>query len=138
MRIVLDTNIWLSGLFWEGEANKIIKLGEKGRIKIIISKEIISEIIDVLNKETKFQKFLENRDEKIEDMIRTILFITDLVYLKTKINIIKEHSADNMILETALDGKAKYIVSYNNHLLNLRQFKNIKIIKPDEFLEIFK
>lgn len=138
MKVVLDTNIWLSGLFWKREASKIIELAEKERIKVIISEEIILEIIDVLNKEIRFQKFLKNKNQNIEDLIRNILNISELIKTHTKLDIIKEHPADNIILEVALDGKVNYIISYNRHVLNLREFRGIKIMPPGEFLEIIK
>ena len=140
MKVVLDTNVWLSAVFWEGEANKIIeKVSKKEREKfeIIISREIISEIIEVLNKEAKFQKFIENRKQSIEELIRTILSITTLIETKTKIELIKEHPKDNIILEIAFDGKVDYIVSYDKHILNLLEFRGIKITSPTEFLKVF-
>lgn len=136
MKVVLDINIWLSGLFWSGEANRIIELAEKRKIDVIISKEIILEITEVLNKEAKFQRFIKDRKQKIEDLIRTILTIGKLVDTTTKIEIIREHPADNIILELALDGKADYIISYNKHVLNLREFRGIKVVTPKEFLKI--
>ncbi len=59
IRVVLDTNVWLSGLFWEGEAAKIIELSEKKKIIPLVNEEILQEIVNVLNREIKFQKFLE-------------------------------------------------------------------------------
>ena len=41
-----------------------------------------------------------------------------------------------MILETALEGAADYLVSYDNHLLVLKEFKGVKIVKPEEFLSL--
>jgi len=55
-----------------------------------------------------------------------------LVIIENKLNIIKEHPADNIFLDTALVGNADYIVTYDNHLLNLKEFRGIKIIKPEE------
>ncbi len=136
MKIVLDTNIWLSAVFWEGEASKLIELAEEKRIDIIISKDILSEIIKVLNKETKFQKFLENRNQSIEDLTRTVLSIAKLIETKTKLDVIKIHPADNIILEAALDARADYIISYNNHILNILEFRGIKIMNPTDFLKM--
>lgn len=138
MKAVLDTNVWLSAIFWEGEANKIIEKVEKEKFEIIISREIISEIIEVLNKEAKFQKFIENRKQSTEELIRTILSIATLTETKTKIELIKEHPKDNIILEAAFDGKANYIVSYDKHILNLLEFREIKAVSPTEFLKILK
>ncbi|MCX6750343.1 MAG: putative toxin-antitoxin system toxin component, PIN family [Candidatus Pacearchaeota archaeon] len=60
MKVVLDTNVWLSGIFWDGEASKIIEKAEKKDIQIIISEDILSEIVNILNRESKFQKYILN------------------------------------------------------------------------------
>ena len=135
MRVVLDTNIWLSGIFWQGNPYKIIKLGEQRKIEILITKEILEEIIHVLNREEKFQKFIEDRKLSIENLIRTILSIANLIETKSKIIFIKEDPDDDKFLEAAVDGKAEYIISGDRHLLDLTQFDKIRIVKAREFLE---
>ena len=136
MKIVLDTNVWLSGIFWDGEASKILEKAEKKDIQIIISEDILSEIIKVLNRESKFQKYILNLRLSIENLLRTILSISTLIETKTKLDIIKADPKDNIILEAALEGKVEYIISYDNHLLNMIEFRNIKIITPGEFLKM--
>ena len=79
MKVVFDTNVWLSSIFWKGEAYKIMELCEKEEIEIIISEDILFEIIEVLERESKFQKFLENKNLTIEDLARTILSLTTLI-----------------------------------------------------------
>ena len=136
MKIVLDTNVWLSGIFWGGEANKILEKAEKKEMQIIISEDILSEIIKILNRESKFQKYILNLRLSIEDLLRTILSISTLIETKTKLDIIKADPKDNIILEAAIEGKVEYLVSYDNHLLNMIEFRNIKIISPGEFLRL--
>ena len=136
MNIVLDTNVWLSGVFWDGEASKILEKAEKKGIDIIISEDILSEIIKVLNRESKFQKYISNLKLSIEDLLRTILSISILIETKTKLNIIKADPKDNIILEAAVEGKGEYIISYDNHLLNMIEFRGIKIISPKEFIDL--
>ena len=136
MKLVLDTNVWLSGIFWEGEASKIIEKAEKKNIQILISENILSEIVDVLNKESKFQKYILNLKLSIEEILRAVLSISNLIETKAKLDIIKADPKDNIILEAALDGKVDYIVSYDSHLLNMIEFRGIKIISPGEFLNI--
>ena len=137
MKVVLDTNIWLSGIFWQGNPCKIIKLAEQGKIEIVISRHILEEIVNVLNREEKFQKFIEDRKLAIGDLVRTIISITKLIEPKSKITAIKEDIEDNKILEAAVDGKADFIVSGDRHLLDLKQFNEIKILKAKEFLDIY-
>ena len=138
MKIVLDTNVWLSGVFWDGEASKILEKAENKNIQIIISEDILSEIITVLNKESKFQKYILNLKLSIEDLLRTILSISTLIETKTKLDIIKADPKDNIILEAAIEGKVEYLISYDNHLLNMIEFRNIKIVSPGEFLKLVK
>ena len=138
MRIVLDTNVWLSAVFWDGEANKIINKAINEKIKIIITKEILSEIVEVLNREAKFQKFIKDKKTKIGNLIRTILSFSILIETKSKIELIKQDPDDNIILEAALDGKADYILSYDKHLLNMLEFRKIKILEPREFLKLLR
>jgi hypothetical protein len=138
MRAVLDTNVWLSGIFWNGEASKIIEKAENKDFQIFISEEILSEIVNILNRESKFKNYILNLKLSIEDLLRTILSISLLVEPKVKLDVVKLDPKDNIILETALEGKTEYIVTYDNHLLNMIEFRNIKIINPGEFLELFK
>ena len=71
----------------------------------------------------------------MEDLLRTILSISTLIETKTKLDIIKADPKDNIILEAAIEGKVEYIISYDNHLLNMIEFRNIKIISPGDFLK---
>ena len=50
----------------------------------------------------------------------------------------KEDPDDDVILRTAYDGKADYIVSGDNHLLSMGEFRGIKILAVDEMLKILK
>ena len=137
MKAVLDTNVWLSGIFWNGEASKIIEKAENENFQIFISEDILSEIINILSKESKFKNYILNLKLSIEDLLRTILSISTLVEPKIKLDVVKSDPKDNIILETALEGKTEYIVTYDNHLLNMIEFRNIKIITPGEFLKLF-
>ena len=138
MKVVLDTNIWLSAIFWKGEANKVVEKLINRKIEIIITKEILSEIIEVLNKENKFQKFIKERKHKIEDLIRTILSFSKLIETTSKFELIKDDPKDNIILEAGFDGKVDYIISYDKHVLNMIEFRKIEILKPDDFLKVLK
>jgi len=58
-------------------------------------------------------------------------FLT-LVNPSKKVDVVKEDSDDNKIIECALEANAEYILSYNNHLLKLRGYSRIKILRPEE------
>ena len=59
-----------------------------------------------------------------------------LVQITSKVEAVKDYPEDNKILEYALDSNSGYVNSYDKHLLNLKEFQEIKIVKPEEFLGI--
>jgi len=126
MKVVLDTNIFISGIFWKGSSNK-------GKSTLVTSLEVISEIIKVL-KDFKIRL----SDEIIKEWVDLIVRNSIIVEPKDKIKIVKNDPKDNIFIETAVAGNVDYIVSQDNHLLKLKEFRGIKIITPEEFNEICK
>ncbi|MDI6737413.1 MAG: hypothetical protein QME12_02745 [Nanoarchaeota archaeon] len=51
-----------------------------------------------------------------------------------KLDIVKDDPDDNKIIECAVASQSDFILSYNLHLLNLKEYAGIKIIRPDRFL----
>jgi len=60
-----------------------------------------------------------------------------IVEPKERINIVKDDPKDNIFIETAVAGNVDYIISQDNHLLKLKEFRGIKIITPEEFNKIY-
>lgn len=137
MRITADTNILVSATFWYGSCDKIIAKVEEKVVGLVISKKIINEYSEVLN----YKEIRDKIKDKNLEMIRSVERIRDISEIiepKEKVDIIKEDPDDNMILECAKSGKVDYIVTKDKHLLKLKQFENIPIITPDEFLKKLK
>jgi uncharacterized protein len=129
---VLDTNIYISSVFWIGNPHKIIELALDDKIDVYTSPEILTELEKVLKRD-----FLEDY-EFIERQIALILEFSKIVKPERKLDIVKEDPKDNMIVECAVTAKAEYIVTGDPHLLNLKEVYGIKIVKPKEYLEIFR
>ena len=126
MRVVLDTNILVSAFFWEGNERNILIKCRNGKLKSITSLEILKELESVLK--TKFKV----PDKIIQEYSKEILLFSEIVFPLGEIDIIKEDPTDNIILETALIGKANILVTGNNHLLKLKKYKRVKILKSKE------
>jgi len=107
---------------------------------LIISKNIFDEVARVLAY-PKITKALDRKGVTI-DLLKA--FLNNLARTasitpgKLKVDVIKTDPSDNMILECAIEGTADYIVSGDQHLLELGIYKNIQIITPGFFLTIFK
>ncbi|MBS3100545.1 putative toxin-antitoxin system toxin component, PIN family [Candidatus Woesearchaeota archaeon] len=129
--VVLDTNVFISGIFWKGSSNKVLTDWRNGKFTLVTSLEAVSEIIKVL-KDFK----IKLSDDMIKEWVDLIVRNSIIVEPKEKISIIKDDSKDNIFIETAVAGSVDYIVSQDNHLLKLREFRGIKIITPEEFLKL--
>lgn len=126
--VVFDTNVLISATLWDNsEAQKILFKCIKNDIKIFSSKEIIEEYKRILERDFDY------RDEEIREILEKVFRFLSLVIPKNKVDIVKEDSDDNKIIECALESNADYIITYDKHLLNLKSYNGIKIIKPDEF-----
>ena len=131
MKVVLDTNIFISGIFWKGSSNRIIANWKEGKFTLVTSLEAISEVIKIL-KDFK----IKLSDEMIKEWVDLIVRNSMIVEPKEKIEAVKDDPTDNIFIETAVAGNVDYIVSQDNHLLKLKEFRGIQIITPDEFNKI--
>jgi putative PIN family toxin of toxin-antitoxin system len=128
VRIVLDSNILISALFWEGNERTLLERCRLGEHTSITSEPILTEIETVLRK--KFQV----PDDRIYAFIRSLIVMSDMVFISGSLSIIEDDPKDNMVLETAIMGKAEYIVSGDKHLLKVKQYSNVRIINTSEFI----
>ncbi|MBI3622914.1 putative toxin-antitoxin system toxin component, PIN family [Candidatus Pacearchaeota archaeon] len=134
MRIVADTNVFLSGIFWKGNfSSQIIDLWRNRRIDLVSS----IPIIDELTKNLKGFK-IKMSEDSVQEWENVILENSLLVEPEEKIEIVKDDKDDNKFIEAAVTGKANYIITQDNHLLKIKEFKGIKILTPKEFLDIVK
>ena len=128
MKIVFDSNIFISAFaIPRGQAEKAIAKVIEENHSLMISKEIIGEVLRVLG--VKFSK------DK-EALSRTALFLSDLAYIvraKRKIKVLKD-DPDNRILECAVAGRAEIIVTGDKEILRLQEFEGIEIVSLKEFL----
>ena len=134
MRITVDTNILISAAFWTGDSNRIIDMVEEKEIELVLSKEIIEEFMRVLGCE-EMQKKIVNKGLIMRRTVEKIVALSNIVEPSMKLDAVKDDPDDNKILECAIAGNADFIVSSDNHLLKLRDFKGMKIITPAEFLK---
>ncbi len=127
-RVVLDTNIYISSVFWLGKPHQIVELAIDRKIQVFISTEILEELERVLKRD-----FLEDH-AFIESQIALILEYAKIVRPVNTIQAVMEDPDDNKIIECALTAKADYIVTGDPHLLNLKEFNGTRIVKAAEFL----
>jgi putative PIN family toxin of toxin-antitoxin system len=137
MRIVLDTNVVVSGFLWKGKPSELLGRLDSGEGELLLSVDILEEIERVLEDE-KLKPIIERSEQSVKVMMNKIYSMAYIINPRIKLNVIQVDPTDNKVIECAVEGKADYIVSGDRHLLNLREYKRIKIVKAAEIAEIWK
>ena len=129
MRIVLDTNIFISSFFWGGNPRKIMERVIDGKDELFICKEILQEIASVMAR-PKFNV----SNEYIIRFIHSIEDIANHIILSGIVQKVCRDSEDDKILECALLANADYIITGDVDLLILKEFRGTKIITANEYV----
>ncbi|MCK4554010.1 putative toxin-antitoxin system toxin component, PIN family [Candidatus Parcubacteria bacterium] len=138
IKVVLDANIYVSAILKpEGKPGQIIDLVKNGKLNLLISLDILSEIRQVLLY-PRIIKLHQRNSKEIAGFLKKLLSIAEVTPGNLTINIIKEDPADNKYLECAVTGKTDFIISGDHHLTDLKIFQGIKIVTPAVFLELIK
>ncbi|MGB5063846.1 MAG: putative toxin-antitoxin system toxin component, PIN family [Candidatus Competibacter sp.] len=126
---MLDTNVYLSiFVFPESRMFDLWRLAREGRYTVVISPFIVREFMEKLRE--KFGVPAEAR----ELIKRKVLRKADIVQPQTVPKVIADDPDDDHILACAVAGKAAIIVSGNKHLLRLKEYEGIPIVRPMDFL----
>ena len=126
-RAVLDTNIIISSVFYRGNPYEVVIKGILGEYQLVTSSEILDEVVDKLRNKFDFP------EENIQELMDILLTYCHVVKTITKFDIVRDKK-DNKIIECAFDGKADYIITGDTDLLELKEFKDIKILNAKDFL----
>ena len=134
IKVVLDANIFVSAVL-KSHSNpaRVFQLAEEGKVTLISSKDILSEVRAVLLY-PKLRKLHGRTPGQIDDLIRRATRVSFIVPGKTRIEAVKDDPKDNKYLSAAVEGKADFIVSGDHHLRDLKIFRGIRILDPSAFL----
>ena len=126
MKIVIDSNVFVSSFFWGGNPKEVFERVINGLDELFISDAIIEEITSVMGS----SKFNVNGDE-IEDYVEIIS-----KYSKNISVFISRDQNDNKIIQCAVDGNVDYIITGDKDLLVLSNYESIKIMNPKDYLKL--
>lgn len=129
IRVLPDTNIIISSVFWRGHPYEVIKKGILGEYQFVTSAEILDEVVDKLRNKFKFP------EESIQELVDILMNYCYIIDVTSKFDVVRDKK-DNKIVECAFDGEVDYIVTGDPDLLDLKEFRGIKIVKAKEFLDL--
>ena len=129
-KAVLDTNVYISALIFSGVPEEIIDLAREGYFALLVSPPILLELGRVL--QDKFEFTQRETLYAVSEISR----ISKVIIPQTIINVVKEDTADNRVLECAVEGGADYIVTGDKkHLRVLNSYQGVQILLPSEFIK---
>jgi putative PIN family toxin of toxin-antitoxin system len=131
MRLILDTNLWISFLI-SSKYEKLDELLFNQKCKLLFSKDLLEEFVTVA-KRPKLRKYI-SRDE-LEDLLETIDEVADFVNVTSNISECRDPK-DNFLLSLAVDGKADYLLTGDKDLLVLKIIGETEIRTLSEFFDI--
>jgi uncharacterized protein len=131
MKIVVDTNFLVSATQWDySVSDKLLQKLIRNNTEIFTTKEILDEFAEILKRDFLYC------EEDIKNILEKVLQFLIVVVPSNKIEVVKDDPDDNKIIECAVESQAKYIISYDKHLLSLKKYRDINIIKPEETLNL--
>ena len=129
-RVVIDTNVLVSAFINNGKARKLVlKLLQEHTV--ISSSQMLAELADVLSRD-KFSV----TSPQVDRFISILVGKAKMVSVHSSSKVISEDPDDDIVLNTALSGKADYIVSGDKHLLKIACYEKTQILSVNEFIQI--
>ena len=129
LRIVLDTNVIISGILFGGIPRSILDMLISGQHDFFLSMAIIEEFREVLNR-PKFGFDNGNALMVVEELHSLCTIVKPVKSIK----FIIDDPADNKILECAVAANAEIIISGDSHLLSIGSYNGIKILSPRQLI----
>lgn len=133
LKVCIDTNIWISGIMFSGKPAEVVTAALNRKFELVLSTVIVEEIEKNLIGKFKFSR------KNTQKLINRILQVADLYEPRGTVRLVANNHPDNLILETAVLGRAKFLVTGDKeHLLPLKMYKHIKIVDAASFLSYIK
>ena len=133
MRIVLDTNVTVSGLLWSGPPRRILGAARAGSIRLFVDAELLSELADVLRRDKFAPRFVaagKSGRELIDDYTALVEIVSPLP-LPAAVSVDPD---DDAVLACAVAAQAEVIVTGDDHLLRLSVYQGIAILTAPALL----
>lgn len=128
-RIVLDTNVMISGLLWRGKAYQCLLLARAGAVQAVYCSEMTAELSAKLRHKFGFS---ENR---IRAVIHDVRRFAERVEISGTLKAVGADPDDDKFIECAVVGQANVIVSGDSHLLALEEYQGIPIMSAADFID---
>ena len=129
MRVVIDTNVLISAIFWTGRPKQLLNSVRRGDIMFLTSPALLDDLRAILTRPDKSFRLAVGDVDRVVTAMR---HLAEMVQTYTHVVVCRDE-ADNRVLECAIDGQAKWIVTGDRGLLELPSFREIRIATVADF-----
>ena len=138
-RVVVDTNVLVSGLFGikDSPSSQILHAVRSQKVILVTSPLLLEELAQVIARE-RIVKRTKMKTQEREYLIDMLIERSDITSGKQLSQIVSRDAKDDMFLACAYEAKADYIITGDGDLLKLGEYLGIKIVKPREFVKLLK
>lgn len=135
-RVVVDTNVLVSGLFGikDSPSSQILNAFRNQKIILATSPAILKEVVDVINRDRIIKRIKMSQKERI-DFINKLIERCDVTPGSKLQGVVSRDVKDDKFLSCAVEAQADYIITGDEDLLELKEYEGIKIVTPREFIE---
>lgn len=131
MRIVLDTNVATSALLWGGVPRQLLQAAREKKLQLYTSTTLLLELSDILGR-AKFSRKLAAAQLSVDQLVERYALLTTVVHPAIIAPTILDDPDDDQVLACALAANAELIVSGDRHLLDLKDYQGVRIVRAVE------
>jgi putative PIN family toxin of toxin-antitoxin system len=131
-RVVVDTNVFVSS-FFGGNPRKIVDIWKSGQVTICLSKPIIDEYVEVL------QRLGLQNERELGELLNLFARGFHVLFSANtpELHLVNEDPDDDKFIECAVALKADFVISGDKNLIAIQDYMSIRIVTPKEFLDSF-
>jgi len=130
LKIILDTNVLISGIFFKGPPHLILHAWRDNLLELIASEEIFQEYIDVCERLGEKYPSIE-----FKGIIDLIAVNTHFYQPKIIDQQITADPDDDKFITCAIASGVKIIISGDKHLLDVNGYQGVEIVSPSDFIK---
>jgi uncharacterized protein len=132
VRVVLDTNVYVSGLLWTGLPHTLLAVAETGPLVLVTSPAILEEVREVLAR-AKFAARMRTLNTSVDELMESLLSLVQIMQEPKVTRVVLRDPDDDKFVACALAARVRWILSGDDHLLRIGRYKNMRMVTPQQF-----
>ena len=134
---VIDSTVLVSAFLTEGGVSaELLRFARAGVLLVCLSEDILTETEHTLAY-ARIRARYDYTEDDVADFLNRLRIAASLVDELPHLTVVRDPN-DDMVIATAVQAQASYIVTRDHDLLSLQQYENITIISPESFMAILR